>query len=282
MDTLKIKIVLMAAKYKSLSRTAEKLSYTPSAVSRTLSMFEKQLGVELFKRTKVGVELTSEGERMIPYLESILSAEKSLLDEAARTRDNRQQELKIGTYSSIFRSYLTHILKDFHEKNKNINLSVSVSDDLHGCLNDGRTDIVFADEKVLSNNGFVPILEDDYYVIAPREWFSGRECVGREELYEFSYIDTDDAYSNEYFEKERFSRRIYLKSEDDLSVINTVREGMGFTLLPELVFQKNMRDITVLRIEPRITRRLGFAYKKDAYESAALSRFVKYLKSKQE
>jgi DNA-binding transcriptional LysR family regulator len=52
MDTLKIKIVLMAAKYKSLSRVAEKLSYTPSAVSRTLSMFEKQLGVELFKRTK--------------------------------------------------------------------------------------------------------------------------------------------------------------------------------------------------------------------------------------
>ena len=86
-------------------------------------------------------------------------------------------------------------------KNKNINLSVSVSDDLHGCLNDGRTDIVFADEKLLSNNGFVPILEDAYYVIAPREWFSGRECVGREELYEFSYIDTDDTYANEYFEK---------------------------------------------------------------------------------
>ena len=282
MDTLKIKIVLMAAKYKSLSRAAEELSYTPSAFSRTLSAFEKELGVELFKRSSIGVELTSDGERMIPYFESILSAEKALFDEAARMRNNRRQELKIGTYSSILRSYLTQILKDFHEKNKDIDLSVSVADDLHGWLNDGRVDIVFADEKVLSNNGFVPILEDTYYVIAPPEWFSGRECVGREELYEYSYIDTDSPYANEYFEKERFSKLIYLKSEDDLSVINTVSEGMGFTVLPELVFRKNVRDVTVLPLEPRITRRLGFAYKKDSRKSAALSKFVKYLRGRQE
>ena len=280
MDTLKIKVVLMAAKYKSLSRAAEELAYTPSAFSRTLSTFEKQLGVQLFKRSTVGVELTCAGKRMIPYFESVLSAEKELFDAASKERDNERLELKIGTYSSILRSYLTLILKDFHEKNKNINLSVSVSDDLHGWLNDGRTDIVFADEKVLSNNGFVPILEDTYYVIAPPGWFSGRECVGREELYEYSYIDTDDNYSNEYFEKERFSERIYLKSEDDLSVINTVREGIGFTVLPELVLQKNMRGVTVLRLEPKITRRLGFACKKNAIESVALSRFVRYLKGK--
>jgi DNA-binding transcriptional LysR family regulator len=272
----------MAAKYKSLSRAAEELSYTPSAFSRTLSTFEKELGVELFKRSSIGVELTSDGERMIPYFESILSAEKALFDEAARMRSNRHRELKIGTYSSILRSYLTQILKDFHEKNKNIDLLVSVADDLHGWLNDGRVDIVFADEKVLSNNGFVPILDDTYYVIAPPEWFSGRECVRREELYEYPYIDTDDAYSNEYFEKERFSERIYFKSEDDLSVINTVREGMGFTVLPELVLQKNMRDVTLLRLEPKITRRLGFAYKKNATESVALSKFVRYLKGKHE
>ena len=282
MDTLKIKVVLMAAKYKSLSRAAEELSYTPSAFSRTLSSFEHQLGVKLFKRSSVGVELTSEGKRMIPYFESVLSAEKELFDAAARARGNGRHELKIGTYSSILRNYLTQILKDFHEKNKNVNLSVSVSDDLHGWLEDDRTDIVFADEKVLSNSGFVPILEDTYYVIAPPDWFSGRECVSREELYEYSYVDTDDAYSNEYFEKERFSERIYFKSEDDLSVINTVREGMGFTVLPELVLKTNMRDVTLLRLEPKITRRLGFAYKKNATDSVSLSKFVRYLKGKHE
>jgi len=280
MDTLKIKIVLMAAKYKSLSRAAEELSYTPSAFSRTLSAFEKQLGLQLFKRSTLGVELTSNGEQMVPYFESILAAENELFDAAEKARNNERQELKIGTYSSILRNYLTQILKDFHEKNNNINLSVSVSDDLNGWLNEGRTDIVFADEKVLSNNGFIPILEDTYYVIAPPDWFSGRECVGREELYEYTYIDTDDSYLNEYFDKERFSERIYLKSEDDLSVINTVREGMGFTVLPELVLQKNMRGITVLRLEPGITRRLGFAYKKNANKSVTLSKFVRHLKGK--
>ena len=280
MDTLKIKIVLAAAKHKSLSRAAEEFSYTPSAFSHALSAFEKQLGVRIFKRSSVGVELTHEGKRIIPYFEAVIAAEKELFDAAKGFRDNKRYELKIATYSSISRNYLTTQLKEFRERNRDIDFSVSVADDLRGWLEDGRADIVFADEKVLFNNGFVPIIEDKYYVIAPTEWFTGRECVGREELYEYQYIDTDDAFLKGYFENERFSERIYFKSEDDLSVINMVKEGMGFTVLPELVLKENMRGVTVLRLEPRLSRRLGFAYKKNPLEAVALSRFVNYLKSK--
>lgn len=279
MDTLKIKIVLAAAKHKSLSRAAEELSYTPSAFSHTLSAFEKQLGVRLFNRSSVGVELTSDGERILPYLEAVVAAEKELFDVLPGTRNGRY-ELKISTYSSISRNYLTRLLKDFKEKNKDIDLSVIVADDLRGWLEDGRSDIVFADEKVLLNNNFIPILEDTYYVIAPPEWFSGRECVEREELYGYTYIDTDDTFSKGYFEEKKFSERIYFKSEDDLSVIDMVKAGMGFAILPELVLKGNMHGVTTLRLEPSISRTLGWAYKKHTIDSAALSRFVRYLKSR--
>jgi DNA-binding transcriptional LysR family regulator len=280
MDTLKIKTVLAAAKYKSFSRAAEEFSYTPSAFSHTVSAFEKQLGVRLFKRSSVGVELTRDGERLIPYFEAVIAAEKELFCAAAGASENGRYELKIGTYSSISRNYLTELLKDFKGKNRDIDLSVSVADDLRGWLEEGRADIVFADEKVLLNNNFVPILEDIYYVIAPEGYFPQRECVGREELYGYTYIDTDDTFSAGYFDKKRFSERIYFKSEDDLSVINAVRAGMGFAILPELVLKENLHGVTVLRLEPSIVRRLGFAYKKRAIESAALSRFVKYLKDR--
>ena len=47
METMKIKAILAAAKYQTLSRAAEDFSYTPSALSHMADAFEEELGVKL-------------------------------------------------------------------------------------------------------------------------------------------------------------------------------------------------------------------------------------------
>lgn len=279
MDTHKIKVLLSASKYKSLSRAAEEFSYTPSALSHTLSAFEKELGVKIFKRSSVGVELTAEGEALMPYFESVLRAESELLKFAGAMTDQRKYELKIATYASISRNFLTALIKDFKNQNPDLKLSVNVADDLNGWLESGRADIVFADDKVLFNNNFFPILEDEYCVIAPKGWLSDKSTVDRDELYAYPYIDTGDKFTENYFDKSNFSELISFKSEDDLSVINMVKEGMGIALLPELLLKERNVGVSVIPLLPRLTRTLGFAYEKRGLESVALSKFIKYVKS---
>ena len=58
MDTVKIRAVLAAAKYGSLSKAAQEFSYTPSAFSHMLVTFEKELGVRIFERSSKGVTLS--------------------------------------------------------------------------------------------------------------------------------------------------------------------------------------------------------------------------------
>ncbi|MBE6644680.1 MAG: LysR family transcriptional regulator [Ruminococcaceae bacterium] len=279
MDTLKIKIVLAAAKYGSLSRAAEEFSYTPSAFSHTLKSFEKSLGVEIFKRSSVGVELSDAGRELLPYFEAMIECEEDIMNVSREISQKSGGQLRIATYSSISRNLLTGLIRDFRRDFPDITLSVNVVDSVRGWLENGRADIVFADSGVLLKNEFYPIMQDEYFAVAPTGWFDGRESINYEELYKFPYIDTCDFHSDVDFNPERFKERILFKSEDDLSVINMVREGMGVTVLPELVLKKNLDGVSVLKLEPKITRTLGFAYKKQSPKTMALSKFIKYIKS---
>ena len=74
MDTMKIRAVLAAAKYGSLSKAAQEFSYTPSAFSHLLASFEADLGLRLFQRSSKGVILSPQGAALLPKFEAMLSA----------------------------------------------------------------------------------------------------------------------------------------------------------------------------------------------------------------
>ena len=73
METFKIKAILAAAEYKSLSKAAEAYSYTPSAFSHMLSSFERELGVRILERSSTGVCFTEEGLRLYPHFQEMPS-----------------------------------------------------------------------------------------------------------------------------------------------------------------------------------------------------------------
>ncbi len=55
MDIQKIKVILSAIEHKSLSRAAEEISYTPSAMSHIADAIERELGVKILQRTPLGM-----------------------------------------------------------------------------------------------------------------------------------------------------------------------------------------------------------------------------------
>ena len=281
MDTFKIKLVLASVRCKSFSRAAEEFSYTPSALSHTVGAFEDSLGVKIFKRSSTGVELTAEGEVLMPLFRSLLDSERELLEVAGAMANKQRQKLRIASYSSISRNYLTALVKEFKKCEPDIDLSINVVDDLRGWLEEGRADIVFADRRILSGCSFEPIMEDTYFVIAPPDWFSDRTSIDLSELYEYPYIDANVIHDDGAYDPTKFKERISFRSEDDLSVINMVREGMGVTILPELVLKKNLDGVSVMSLEPKITRTLGFAAKKHKNSSVALAKFISFMKKYQ-
>ena len=278
MDTMKIKAVLAAAKHGSLSKAAQDFSYTPSALSHLLACFEEELGVRLFERSAKGVVLSAQGARLLPEFEEMLRAEQAIFDTVRALISKNGSEVRIATYSSISRNFLSRFLADFKKEHPEIALSVHVADDLAGWLENGRADVIFADNIVLPDKDLVPIATDRYWAVAPEGLLGKKESITREELYELPHIYTDDEYLQTVFEKSRFRELVYFKSDDDHAVVQMVRAGMGVAVMPELVLQGNVRGVSLLELTPAVTRTLGFAVRK-GNNSLAVSKFVKFVKT---
>lgn len=279
MDTFKIKAVIAAAEEGSLSRAAEKFSYTPSAFSHMLAAFEDELGVRIFRRCSRGVSLTEEGERLLPDFQRMAEAERILLRNLKSTVENQKYTLRIATYSSISRSFLSRLIKRFSEQHPNIELYITVADDLTGWLERDLADIVFADGLILEGSEWFPLMEDPCRVIAPLGTFGGRGEVSREEIYAHPYLCMDEAYLAGYFDTERFKRTVHFRSDDDLSVIHMVRQGFGVAVLPQLVLEGNTEGLSVLSLSPPLVRTVGYAFKKHSDSIfPALSLFLRFVR----
>ena len=71
----KYQMFVYAIDEKSLSRAAKKMGCTQSAVSHGIQSLEKELGFALMVRSKSGLRLTAEGERILPTIRGILSGQ---------------------------------------------------------------------------------------------------------------------------------------------------------------------------------------------------------------
>src|ERR671939_296468 len=89
-----------AARRRSFSRAAESLSLTQSAVSQQIAALERQLGVQLMRRGRGGVQLTPAGERLLEHASAVADrlelAGAQMRDLAAGER----RELRVGAFPS--------------------------------------------------------------------------------------------------------------------------------------------------------------------------------------
>ena len=275
METMKIKAILAAAKYQTLSRAAEDFSYTPSALSHMADAFEEELGVKLLDRTRSGVQLTEAGVLLREKMDAVLLAESELKAAAAALVASHPQELRIGSYSSIANYILPGIVKRFKKENPDIRVSITVADSLRGWLENDMADVIFGDKIAVQANEHQIIMEDAYVAVVQEGMLVGRRSVGREELYPYTYISTNESALRRYFEEDRFAEILRFDSVDDNSVLSMVKEGIGIAVLSSLATQKSVRGVRTLKLNPSISRSIGFAYRK---KTPATERFLAFMK----
>lgn len=273
MDTFKIKAILKAAEYKSLSKAAEEFSYTPSAFSHMLSAFEKELNVKIFERNSKGVTLTSEGKMLIDNFKEMLISEEKLWDKIVTLKGFKDNNLTIASYSSISRVLLSDIIKRLKKERPEINVSIVVCDDLMELFRNGKADIVFADSRNFTNYEWYPVFKDKYFVIAPKGMIT-KKSISVNSLYEYPYVFTDDFFLSDYLDTSRFKELTVFKSYDDLSIIKAVKDGLGLTILPELVISGNTSEVDVIPLDENITRTLAITYNSQKIKDLKLEKLL--------
>ena len=118
---------VLAARAGQLSRAAQEMNLTVSALSHQMRGLEERLGHKLFHRGARGVELTAEGERLLAGVEGPLRAiEQSLRRCGARSEDT----LSVSLMPSVASSWLVPRLPDFVARHPQVQVNLQSSTEL--------------------------------------------------------------------------------------------------------------------------------------------------------
>jgi LysR family transcriptional activator of nhaA len=88
-----------------LTRAAQRLNISQSALSTQIRKLEDQLGHALFERRGRGLILTEAGQRTLDYADAIFSAGEELLATLSASQDRVQKSLSIGALATLSRNF---------------------------------------------------------------------------------------------------------------------------------------------------------------------------------
>ncbi|RUT27060.1 LysR family transcriptional regulator [Asaia sp. W19] len=130
-----LRIFIAVAEREHVTRAAEALCLTQSAVSHAIMTLEQEFGLSFFDRIGRGIALTPTGRVFLSEARAVLSRA-----EAARSRMTELTMLKGGTLhlwaSQTIASYwLPARLNQFHTRNPDITLSLTISNTEEICQN---------------------------------------------------------------------------------------------------------------------------------------------------
>ena len=167
LDIAALRSFVTVAELGGVTRAAERLNLTQSAVSMQLKRLEAALDQRLLSRDGRGVELTREGEQLLGYGRRMIR----LNDETWNQMMHAEFEGRVnfGVPEDIVRPYVTSIMRDFIDAYPaaGINLVSSISRLLLTQFEEGRLDVMLTTEPISTGQG-------ECLYRGPLCWYAGR------------------------------------------------------------------------------------------------------------
>ncbi|WP_369384151.1 LysR family transcriptional regulator [Streptomyces sp. cg36] len=126
----------------SFRRAAEELHLSQPALSETLRNLERELGVDLLERTRLGAKISSGGRELLPHIAEVLDA-VSRLRQAADEQQNVSRVLRLGTVHAATATLLAPAIREFRTAHPSTQVEVVAArqDGIQRQLSDGRFDL---------------------------------------------------------------------------------------------------------------------------------------------
>ncbi|MCB1996618.1 MAG: LysR family transcriptional regulator [Burkholderiaceae bacterium] len=132
-----------------LTRAAERLHVSPSALSTQIRQLEDQFGQPLFERRQRQLRLTEAGQLALSYAESIFSAGNELLALLREGQGPGRQVLRIGAVATLSRNFQDNLLRPLVRRDDvELLLQSGSLDELLSRLQVHTLDLVLANQAV--------------------------------------------------------------------------------------------------------------------------------------
>ena len=163
-------------KYKNISKTAESMYISQSAITQSIQKLENILGGKVFYRNKNGVELTEEGKNLYEYIKNSIETMNNAENIFSKYINLEKGKIRIGGGNSLLSSLIFEPLLEFIKKYPDIEVSIGsgITDVLMQKLANGELDIVVLNlpykDKKYSNIEIIPLKDSSFSFFASRQY----------------------------------------------------------------------------------------------------------------
>lgn len=305
-----MKYVYALYKYGSFSKAADSLFITQPALSIAIQKIEKNIGMQLFDRSKKPLKLTEAGDIYIKKFKQLQHIENDLSKQLNDLSELNTGSLRIGG-SHYFNSYvLPSILTEYKRLHPGIHLELleASSHDLMELLAEHEIDITF-NCMANPNDSFhrIPSFIDTILISVPKnmpinetlaEYALNAKDIIAKKHQEFStpsislkplaktpfilLTPGNNLYSRSksFFEDADIVPEVCLEVTQLVTAYHLSRSGMGATFISDLLVNAEHDNVLYYKIDsPLSIRVFDLVMSNDSYISNTMKEFVRILQN---
>lgn len=267
----------------SFTKAAEMLSYSQSGISRMVQDLEMEWGLSLLERSRGGVQLTSDGMKVLPHIKSLCSNYQALQQEVDALKGLDSGLIRIGTFSSVATHWLPSIIRAFQKDYPNIQFELLLGDykEIEEWILEGRVDCGFLRLPAPAPLETIFLEQDDFLAILPKNHpLAKTEPFPLEAFCKEAFLLLEKDKNTEimdFFRQHQLQPDVRFTLWDDYAILSMVESGMGISLLPRLILKRIPYDILAKELDIPIFRCIALALRSKENAPQAVKRFLEYL-----
>ena len=288
-----LRIFLAVAEREHVTRAADALGLTQSAVSAAIAALEARYDVQLFHRVGRHIELSAEGRQFVDKGRAVLAevseAERMLAD----LSDLRRGTLSVQASQTIASYWLPARLVAFRHAHPQIDISLSIGNtaQVARAVGEGAAELGFIEGHVEDTGLELTAVDEDRLVIvvAPGHPLALKKRAAEKDLLEAEWVVREKGSgTRSEFEAALRARgpgldrlRIALELPSNEAVRAAVEAGAGAAAVSELVAASGLRSGTLAHVGLRLPPRTFHAVRhRERYRSRAGAAFFALIASR--
>jgi DNA-binding transcriptional LysR family regulator len=233
----------LVADKRNFTAAAEELGISPPAISKTIKLLERRLGVALLSRTTRSTSLTEAGERFLnqagPAMDQILAAMKDLATYASKPSGLLRLNLPLFSYASYLAPRIASFLRQYPEVSVELFFEDAATDVIEQGFDAGIRDSDILAKDMVAIKLFGPIR---FVIVGAPKYFKtkGRPKHPRELLSHDCIrvrVDAGWIYDRWEFEQKGKPFQVQVKGSlllnDATLALNAAGDGLGLMYVTE-------------------------------------------------
>ena len=283
MNIRKYEAFVRAVELGSLSKAAEELGYTQSGISHMMQSLEDEVGFSLMVRTSTGISPNTEGEMLLPVIRELLRTSEALEQYIAQIKGADIGSIRIAAYPSVATYWLPQIIASFQKDYPNVEIQIieGGTDIIESAMERREADLCLYAGGEGKNFEWIPLCQDRMMALVPPKHPLAKEnFVPLEAFLEEPFIMPMPGYDGEVhdiLEQLPQQPNIRFSACSDYAIISMVAQGLGMSVLADLLLRNYPNDAVALPMEPPQYRMLGMGVPRMKAASPMTRNFMRYV-----